>query len=105
MKTILVLVFMLAFVPAMQVIAQEQNRADSIAESRVITGTVCHFSQEGGFYGIEGDDGQQYKPLNLSEGFQREGMRVKVMARFVSGKLLTHGWGIPIEILDIERQR
>jgi hypothetical protein len=100
MKKILILIIFFAFVVAGALHAQDPS-----GDTRVITGTVCHLSQEGGFYGIEGDDGQQYKPLNLSEGFQREGMRVKVMARFVGGKLLTHGWGIPIEILDIERQR
>jgi hypothetical protein len=102
MKKILILIVVFAFVVAGALPAYAQ---DSSRDTRVITGTVCHLSQEGGFYGIKGDDGEQYKPLNLSEGFQREGMRVKVMARLVQGKLLTHGWGVPIEILDIEKQK
>jgi hypothetical protein len=105
MKKILGVIIIFAFMLPMSALAQEQDSEASTTDTRVITGTVCHFSQEGGFYGIEGDDGEQYKPLNLSEGFQMEGLRIKVMARLVRGKLLTHGWGIPIEILDIEKQR
>ena len=69
----------------------------------VFTGTIHHVSEEGGFYAIEGDDGTEYKPLNLTSGYQVEGARVKVYARKIRGNLLTHGWGVPIRILDIEK--
>ena len=105
MKRIVTLIVIFAVIAIGTSLAQAQDTETPSVDTRVITGTVRHFSEEGGFYGIEGDDGEQYKPLNLSEGFQREGMKVKVMARLVQGKLLTHGWGTPIEILDIEKQR
>ncbi|MFC1570742.1 hypothetical protein ACFL4E_03055 [Candidatus Omnitrophota bacterium] len=56
-----------------------------------------------GFYGIVADDGTQYKPLNLSKSFQIEGLRVKVMGRLNPKKLLTSGWGTPLDIIDIQR--
>ncbi len=68
-----------------------------------ITGRVQHFSFENGFYGIVGDDDTEYKPLNLSSSYHVEGLPVKLRAKLVKKKLLTHGWGVPIEILSIKR--
>lgn len=71
----------------------------------VILGRVEHLSFEGGFYGIVADDGTQYKPINLPESYQVENLYVKVLVRPLDKKLLTSGWGTPVEILDIERVR
>ena len=68
-----------------------------------ITGRIRHFSYEGGFFGIEGDDGNIYKPENLSSGYKVEGMRVSVKARPVEKKLLFKPWGTPIRILEIKK--
>ena len=75
------------------------------ADNILITGQVQHLSYDGGFYGIVGDDGTQYKPLNLPDSYQIESLHVKVVARLNTKKLLTHGWGTPIDIIDIERIR
>jgi len=79
--------------------AQDEEGADVVT----ITGRIKHFSYEGGFYGIEGDDGKAYKPLRLESSFQVEGLRVKAKARLIEGELLTHGWGTPIDIIEIKR--
>ncbi len=83
----------------------QQDTGEPSEAIAVITGTVKHFSYEDGFYGIEGDDGTTYKPLRLSPGFQREGLRVKARARIIEKKFLFKGWGTPIEIIEIERER
>ncbi len=70
-----------------------------------ITGTINHFSYEGGFYGIAGDDGTNYKPVRLTSSYQTEGVRVRVKARLLDKKLVFGGWGKPIDILNIERIR
>lgn len=44
-----------------------------------ITGTVVYLDLEGGFWGIEGDDGQQYRPIDaLPASAQVDGCRVEV---------------------------
>ncbi|MBD3320441.1 MAG: hypothetical protein GF350_05020 [Chitinivibrionales bacterium] len=101
--SILVIIFFMLGTFFSLVLCQESEVVPP--RTKVITGTVRHFSEEGGFYGIEGDDGENYKPVNLSASFQRDGLKVKIMARIIRGKLLTQGWGTPVEILDIEARR
>lgn len=99
-KTIAILLIAAAiFTPV--AIAQENSQTAAESDIITITGTVQRYTFEGGFYGIEGDDGTVYKPTELDQGYQVEGMRVKIVARKIQGKLLTHGWGTPIEILSI----
>jgi len=67
----------------------------------VATGTIKYIPLEGGFYGIETDKGEKYFPLNLSEEFKKEGLRVWLKAK--PKKVATiQMWGKPIEILEIK---
>ena len=81
-------------------LAQQDAASDEII---TITGKIQHFSYEDGFYGIAGDDGKTYKPVRLIDSFKREGLRVRVQARPITKKLLVKPWGIPIDIIKIER--
>jgi len=80
-----------------------QQDAGGEDDAVTIIGRVHRFSYEGGFYGIQGDDGRNYKPLYLSSGFQVEGLRVKVTAKIITKKFLFRPWGTPIQIIKIER--
>ncbi len=68
-----------------------------------IEGIVRYFQLEGGFYGIIGDDGEKYKPMNLEPQFEVDGLKVKVRARMVKGVAGIHMWGKPVEVLEIEK--
>jgi hypothetical protein len=79
---------------------------DSISQSDKIiafTGRVKHYSYEGGFFGIVDGEGRIFKPVELLPSFRIENLSVKVKARLVKGTVLTNPWGIPIEIIKIER--
>ena len=67
------------------------------------TGHVKRYSFEGGFFGIVDGEGRVFKPVELLPSFRIENLSVKVEARPVEGAVLTSGWGIPIEIIKIER--
>ena len=41
------------------------------------TGTIQYNDFEGGFYGIVGDNGEAYDPINLPTEFEEDGLRVK----------------------------
>lgn len=71
----------------------------------VVDGRIKRCSYEGGFYAIEGNDGNIYKPLELDASFQVEGLRVKAELRPIKEDLIFHSWGTPVEVVDIERQR
>ena len=66
--------------------------------------TVRHYSLEGGFWAIRGDDSTTYDPLNsLPAEFQQEGLRV-----FLEGKIRNdlggiHMAGPIVEIRSIRR--
>jgi hypothetical protein len=67
------------------------------------TGTIRFLKLEGGFYGIVGDDGEQYDPVNLNAEFQVDGLRVRFEAAVMHDVLTFHMWGTLVSIRTIER--
>jgi hypothetical protein len=67
------------------------------------TGTIKHQGLEGGFWGIVGDDGQNYDPQNLSPEFQKEGLRVSFEAETKPDAASFHMWGTIIEIKSMKK--
>lgn len=68
----------------------------------VMAGTVTHVDLEGGFYGITGDDGKQYDPLNLDEKYRVNGLRVAFEAGEAKDTATTRMWGTPVNLVFIE---
>ena len=66
-----------------------------------IQGTVVHKNIEGGFFAIDDDDGRKYNPINLSESFRRDGLKVKVTARLRVDAMSIHMYGAIIEVVEI----
>ena len=67
------------------------------------TGTVKYIELEGSFYGIVGDDGQQYDPMNLDQTYQKDGLRIHFQAKIRQDITSIHMWGTIIEITKIEK--
>jgi hypothetical protein len=67
------------------------------------TGTIKRQGIEGGFWGIVGDDGQNYDPANLAPEFQKEGLRVSFEAVPATNQMSIHMWGAIIEIKSIKK--
>jgi hypothetical protein len=63
-------------------------------------GTVAFIGSDGGFYGIVGDDGKEYDPVNLPSEFAHDGQRVQVLAEIWNDGFNIHPWGSQVEILD-----
>jgi inhibitor of cysteine peptidase len=74
----------------------------NMESATTITGTIKLLPLEGGFYGIAGDDGVNYDPINLADEFKQDGLRVKVIARERNDMAGFHMWGKYIEILEIK---
>lgn len=66
------------------------------------TGKVLFIALEGGFYGIQGDDGKNYDPVNLPPAFQKHDLLVRFTARERKDKVSIHQWGAIVEIITIE---
>jgi len=73
----------------------------SDADTFEIQGTVVQKNIEGGFYAIDGDDGNKYNPINLSESFKKDGLKVKVTARLRVDAMSIHMYGAIIEVVEI----
>jgi hypothetical protein len=65
-------------------------------------GTVKYLGFEGGFYGIVGDNGKNYDPINMPQEFKVEGLRVHFTANLTEHNTF-HMWGYGVELLSIER--
>ncbi len=65
-------------------------------------GTVVQVGIDGGFYGIVGDDGTQYDPLNLPDNFAQQGERVRVTVETCPDTAGSNAWGTQVELLDIQ---
>lgn len=68
------------------------------------TGTIKYIGVEGGFYGLIADDGERYDPLNLSEEFQVDGLKVSFEAVLKQEVKTFHMWGIPVEIKKMKKK-
>ncbi len=66
-----------------------------------ISGKIVYEQLEGGFWGIEADNGQQYRPVNLPKELQENGKKVKVTATEVD-EMGIFMWGIPVKIKSID---
>jgi len=69
-------------------------------EKTMLPGTVRYISVEGGFYGIVGDDGKRYDPVNLSASFRENNLRVRFRGKILKDRVSFHMWG---ELFEIER--
>lgn len=81
------------------VIYQKKKQGNTVLKR----GTVRFIDLEGGFYGIIGDDGKKYDPINLSREFQIDGLPVHFEAKVRDDVATIRMWGTPIEILKIEK--
>ncbi len=66
-------------------------------------GTVVYLDFEGGFYGIIGDDGGHYDPINLPFSYKIDGLRVIFQAKTRDDLVSYHMWGAIVELIFIAK--
>jgi hypothetical protein len=66
-----------------------------------VSGTVTYIPLEGGFYGITGDDGKNYYPVNLEPYYEKNGTRIVFTFIPEQDVATTAMWGIPVRITTI----
>ncbi|MFQ5570951.1 MAG: hypothetical protein ACE5G0_14825 [Rhodothermales bacterium] len=67
-------------------------------------GVITYLDLEGGFYGVVGEGGVHYRPLDLPEAFQQDGLPVRFLFAPRTGMAGIQMWGTPVELLVIEAQ-
>ena len=58
---------------------------------------------DNGFYGIVGDDGQQFLPRQIDPVFRVDGLRVSFRGIARPDKQGDHNWGIPLDLIELVR--
>ncbi|QIR13420.1 hypothetical protein [Shewanella aestuarii] len=71
-------------------------------ESTMLQGTVRYMSFEGGFWGIEADNGQQILPTNLAAEYKKDGLRISFKASPETDMMSIQQWGTLSNLSDIE---
>jgi hypothetical protein len=66
------------------------------------TGTVVYLPLEGGFWGIEADNGKQWLPLEMPAGLKKAGLRVVLRLRERDDVMTMHQWGSPVRVLSYQ---
>ena len=97
---ILALALVIVFTVSAIVVVNEIKSKEDIVLG---TGTVTFLAFEGGFYGIVGDDGEHYDPLNMAQEFKSDGLRVYFEARILRDTVSFHMWGKIVSILKIHK--
>lgn len=82
--------------------AEQVDPQHESARGDMTVGTVQYVDLEGGFYGILGEDGTKYNPMNLGESYREDGLRVRFRFRSRDDVATTQMWGQNVEILEIE---
>jgi hypothetical protein len=67
-----------------------------------IKGTVHYQSLGPGFWGIEDNKGGQWRPVEMPEALQHEGLAVIVRAKVLKDEVSIFMWGQAIEIVNFE---
>jgi hypothetical protein len=68
-----------------------------------ITGTVIHEDLEGGFWGLVGDDGEKYRPVDsLPETVRKDGCRIEADVEPVQAFSFAM-WGRNVRVHSIEK--
>ena len=70
--------------------------------SKMMTATVKYIAIEGGFYGLETADGQQFLPRNLNKNYQTDGTVIRFTFEPVEGVMTTQQWGTLVRLSDVE---
>ena len=66
------------------------------------TGKIVYNDFEGGFYGIEADNGQKYYPLNLNNEFKVSGLKIRFELQIQLGIMSVVMWGVPVKVIVLE---
>jgi hypothetical protein len=98
---LLILLLLLA-APACKTISNPEA-GGSVQTTMPFRGTIVYLDLEGGFYGIESEDGERYFPINLPVIYREDGLRVAFDMRIRTDVMTTVMWGTTVEIIEMAR--
>lgn len=64
-----------------------------------ISGKIVYQELGMGFWGIIGDDGKEWLPINLPKRYEIKDKRIHIKAKLVEGGVSMFMWGTMVELL------
>ena len=64
-----------------------------------INGKVTYIQLGTGFWAIIGNDGKEWRPVNMPEQLKVEGKEVNVKAKEIEEEMSIFMWGTPVKII------
>ena len=94
----------LFFATTILVACRSASPAPACAADQIcVNGTVRHFDLEGGFWAVRGDDSTTYDPVGgVPAALQREGLRVRLVARERRDMSSIHMVGRIVEVVSLQ---
>jgi hypothetical protein len=71
----------------------------AVKKKQTIEGLVAYQDISGGFWGIVGKDGRQWRPVNMPEQLKVEGKAVRLTIQEADEAFSIFMWGTPVKIL------
>jgi len=65
-----------------------------------ISGKVVYQDFSGGFWGIVGDDGNNYRPVEMPNQLKKDGAKVNIVIRKMPDEVSIFMWGQPVKIIS-----
>jgi hypothetical protein len=84
-------------------ITDNQKLINANSQIKDLKGTIIYVDLEGGFYGIRGEDGKSYNPINLEKEFRQDGIRIEFSASVRKDIMSIQMWGTIVEIQKIRK--
>lgn len=67
--------------------------------THTIKGKATFIQLGTGFWAIIGNDGKEWRPINMPEQLKAEGKEVKVKAKEIEEQMSIFMWGTPVKII------
>lgn len=68
----------------------------------IVTGTVVFKELEGGFYGLDSDDGKKYMPHGMDKSLLKNGMKVRVKGHIMTDMMSFQQYGEMLKVVESE---
>ncbi len=67
-----------------------------------VAATVTYIPQSGGFWGLIGEKGEEWRPVNMPEQLKYDGKRVDVVLAEADDDFSIYMWGEPVTVVSFQ---
>lgn len=67
-----------------------------------VTATVTYIPQSGGFWGLIGENGEEWRPVSMPEQLKYNGKKVDVVLDDADDDFSIYMWGTPVVVVSFQ---